>query len=73
MPKFKVQKSSSSMLSTTQAAQEAGVDPKTILNWIKRGILPARKKGFGPTSSWLIDRATFQRVLAKRDSMGEQK
>jgi len=32
-------------LSTTQAAEELGINPSTIRRWIESGIIPARRIG----------------------------
>ena len=47
-------------LSTEQAAEVAGVTPKTILQWIADGRLPAGRRGRFRT----IRRADLDRVLA---------
>jgi hypothetical protein len=40
--------------SVAQVAQERGVNRRTVIGWINRGYVTARKKGYGRTSPWLI-------------------
>lgn len=35
-------------------AARRGVTRRTVINWIRRGFLIAHRKGYGPTSAWLI-------------------
>ena len=64
MPKSK--SSPDEILSAEQAATIAGVHKTTIIDWIKRGILPAGRLGFGLTSPYRIRRSILEKILAKR-------
>lgn len=33
------------MLTTAEAARYLGVDPRTLLRWVKQGLLPRHRKG----------------------------
>jgi len=55
------------ILTAEQAAAIAGVHRNTVLDWIKRKILPARRKGFGISSAYMIRRDHLMSVLASRD------
>ncbi len=59
--------SASKMLTTTEAAARAEVTVKTILRWISRGLVRARREGFGKTARYLIYRDSFEKLLAKRE------
>ncbi len=54
------------VLSVTQAAEQLGVSPSTILRRIRIGDLPATKLGTG-TSAYLIRREDVDAVLASAD------
>lgn len=55
-------------LTAEEAAEIAGVHKTTIIDWIKRDILPARRKGFGLTTPYLIRRSDLADTLDKRDA-----
>ncbi len=52
----------SGLLTATEAARQAGVEPGTVVVWIRYGLLPAVR--FGPL--WVIDEGELQEYLATR-------
>lgn len=52
-------------LSVTQAADELGLAPRTILHRISAGQLVAQKMGDKRTSAYLISKAEVERVKAE--------
>lgn len=51
------------------AAAELGLSPRAVLHRIQTGTLTATKVGDGRTSSYVIDRAEIERVLAEREAV----
>jgi hypothetical protein len=49
-----------------QAAQFAGVSPRTILRAIKTNQLVAMKIGEGKTSAYIFEREALENYIAKR-------
>ena len=52
----------SGLLTTTEAAKRADVEPGTIVVWIRYGILPATKLGY----QWVVDADELNEYLATR-------
>lgn len=57
-------------LSTTKAAEIAGVSPSTVARWCKAGRFQAGKTPFG---DWAIDAESFQAFLNRPKEMPAQK
>ena len=52
----------SGLLTATEAAKRAGVDPGTIVTWIRYGFLPATRLGHW----WVIDEGELTHYLEQR-------
>lgn len=56
-----------STLSAMEVAKLLKVSRKTITNYLERGWLQGVKKGFGPTSNWMIYTDSVQKFLERRE------
>ncbi len=69
MPKQKSPSQETEWISVKEAAALAEVHYNTVIGWCQKKPRPfiARKKGFGPTSPYQIDRASFMQALKSRE------
>jgi integrase len=51
------------LFTTAQAAKAIGRDRAAVLNFIRRGLLPAKQANFGKTGTYLVDPADLQKLL----------
>jgi len=56
-------------ITTTQAAQRLGVEPKTVTRYIKRGTIAAEKRG----RDWWIAPEEVERYRRERRGVGRPK
>ena len=54
------------MLTPKEVAEELGVDPDAIYEWIAKGELPAEDLGRRSVPRWRITRAALEDFLARR-------
>lgn len=62
-----MQAKTSKMLKVSEVAERLGLDPRTILNKIYKGDLPATRLG-GKRCTWLIDEEDLEKVLESNRS-----
>jgi integrase len=51
------------LFTTAQAAKAIGRDRAAVLNFIRRGLLPAKQANFGKTATYLVDPADLQKLV----------